>query len=284
MDKYNLEKYKFSVLMSVYYKEKPENLSVCIESILNQDIVPNEIVIVKDGILDQELENVIDRYVRIYKSIFKIVELSKNVGLGNALNEGLKHCSYELVARMDSDDICNYDRFRKQIEVFINNKELSIVGSYIDEYDENMKIQLSTRTVPTENDKIFNYLKHRNPFNHMSVMYRKSDVIDSGMYIEIRGFEDYYLWYRMLNKGYRSHNIDESLLKVRTGNSLICRRIGISYFKNEFYFQKTILNEGYITYFDFISNMLIRGIPRLLPFQLLRFIYFKVIRKGIHQK
>lgn len=284
MDKYNLEKYKFSVLMSVYYKEKPENLDGCIESILNQDIVPNEIVIVKDGILDQELENVIDRYVRIYKSIFKIVELSENVGLGNALNEGLKHCSYELVARMDSDDICNYGRFRKQIEVFINNKELSVVGSYIDEYDENMEVQLSTKKVPIENDKIINYLKHRNPFNHMSIMYRRSDVIDSGMYIEIRGFEDYYLWYRMLNSGYKSHNIDESLLKVRAGDSLISRRIGISYFKNELYFQKMILNEGYISFFDFIRNILIRGIPRLLPFQLLRFIYFKVIRKGIYQR
>lgn len=281
MDKYDLEKYKFSVLMSVYYKENPENLNVCIQSILNQDIVPDEIVIVKDGILGQELENVIDRYVSIYKSMFKIVGLNKNKGLGNALNEGLKHCSYELVARMDSDDVCTKDRFRKQLEIFANAEDMAIVGSYIDEYDENMEIQLSTRTVPTENDKIFNYLKHRNPFNHMSVMYRKSDVIDSGMYIEIRGFEDYYLWYRMLNKGYKGYNIDKSLVKVRTGDALLYRRSGIKYFKNELYFQKVVFKERYIKFSDFVFNVFSRGILRILPISLLRKIYFKLLRRSI---
>ena len=106
---------KFSVLMSLYIKEKPEYLRECIESILCQTVLPDEIVIVKDGPLTEELEQVLEEYISKNPTLYTIVPLGKNVGLGLALAEGMHWCRNELVARMDTDDVCRNDRFEKQL-------------------------------------------------------------------------------------------------------------------------------------------------------------------------
>lgn len=126
---------QFSVLISVYHREVPSYLSASLQSIFNQTLVPSEVVLVKDGPLTPELDLVIDEFVAKYSTL-KIVILPENVGLGRALNEGLKHCSHELVARMDSDDICKPDRFEKQIMAFEQQKDVAVVGSWIDEFED----------------------------------------------------------------------------------------------------------------------------------------------------
>ena len=112
---------KFSVLMSVYYKEKPEWLEFSLSSVLDQTLLPNEIVIVKDGPIDDELNLVIDEYSNKNPELFKVYSLNKNVGLGPALNYGMKQCQYDLIARMDSDDYIVPERFEKQLSIYKEN-------------------------------------------------------------------------------------------------------------------------------------------------------------------
>ena len=159
----------------------------------------------KDGELTPELENVITEYTAKYLQI-RVVPLKQNQGLGKALNEGLKHCSYDLVARMDTDDIAKPDRFEKQIRVFQEHPELDVVGAWIDEFEETTSNIISTRKLPEVHDDICQFAKKRNPFNHPCVVYKKSAVEAAGSYQDFYLLEDYYLWLRMLMAGYQGYN------------------------------------------------------------------------------
>ena len=141
---------KFSVLMSVYAKERPEFLDAALRSLVEQARKPDEIVVVQDGSLTKELEDVINKYLRKieYKHLFKVIQLKKNVGLGCALNAGLKSCSYEIVARADSDDVSLPNRFAEQISYMENNPEVKIISANIQEYDESLTDRLAVRVVP----------------------------------------------------------------------------------------------------------------------------------------
>ena len=124
---------KFSVLLSVYRKEQPAYLRQSLDSIFTQTLLPDEVVLVKDGPLTDALDEVAEDYCRKYP-VIRVVPLSENQGLGRALNEGLKHCSYDLVARMDTDDVAKPERFEKQIAVFCAHPEMDVVGAWIDEF------------------------------------------------------------------------------------------------------------------------------------------------------
>ena len=189
---------KFSVLISVYIKEKPEFLKKALDSIYNQTLRPDEIVLVKDGILTRELENVISIERKKFENQnidFVCVQLQKNMGLGIALQKGLEKCKYEYIARMDSDDIALEDRFEKQADYMRQNSDLSVVGGYIDEFDKEGKI-IRTKTMPLKHTELYKYGKYRNPLNHMTVFFRKKDVLAVGGYQPLKGLEDYYLWSR----------------------------------------------------------------------------------------
>ena len=127
----------FSVLMSLYEKEKPEYLKQCMKSILHQTIIPNQIVIVKDGPLTDELEDVLTDYVEQNPKLYTIVSLDTNQGLGLALAEGIRHCRYDLVARMDTDDLSVRTRFERQLKEFRADPGLDICGSHIVEFEDN---------------------------------------------------------------------------------------------------------------------------------------------------
>lgn len=268
----------FSVLMSVYYKEKPEFLRMAIDSIINQTLNPSQIVIVKDGKLGESLDNVIDEYKIKYPNLFYIVELEENVGLGRALKIGLEYCHYDIVARMDTDDICNPQRFELQMKFLDENKEIDVVGSNIDEFEENITNIISVRKVPEKYEDIIKFIKRRNPLNHMTVMYRKKAVIDSGSYIDFRLNEDYYLWIRMIAKGYRIENIQQSLVYARAGSEMFARRGGLEYAFKDIELQMKMLKLKLINPLDFIVNSLIRVITRLLPNNLRKILYRKVLR------
>lgn len=269
----------FSVLMSVYYKEEPAFLDESLNSIVKQTLVPNEIVLIKDGPLTSGLDAVIDSYVNEYPQLFKIIPLEKNEGLGHALNIGMQYCSHELIARMDSDDINVHDRFEKQVKFLSENEDVAIVGAGIFEFKNKPGDTGSVKLLPAENEALVAYAKRRCPFNHSSVMFRKKYILDAGSYKSMPLFEDYYLWFRIISKGFIIANINEALLYFRIGNDVIGRRQGIGYVKKEIYFFKTSYREGIINTYDFWRALIFRVPLRLLPKSILSVLYKKLLRK-----
>ena len=265
------ENLKFSVLISVYYKEIPEYLELSLESIIDKQILkPNEIVLVKDGPLTKELDNVIEKYINKYPSLFKIISLEKNYGLGKALNIGLENCSYELVARMDGDDISKPERFEEQIETFKSNSNLDICGSWIDEFqmkNEKLEVQ-SIRKVPAKNNEIYQKLKFICAFNHPTVMYKKSKVLKAGSYLQTFALEDYYLWIRLALNKCKMYNIQKSLIYFRVTDGTAKRRGGIKLLKSDLKFQRYLLKEKFINKREYLKNVFIYGIYRIIPWKL----------------
>ena len=196
----------FSVLLSLYHKESPLFLRQSLTSIFTQTLLPIEVVLVEDGPLTDELYAVIKEFTSQHPEL-KVISLPTNRGLGKALNEGLKHCSYDLVARMDTDDIAKPDRFEKQLAIFLEHPEIDVVGAWIDEFEGEVSNVLSMRKVPEQHENILRFAKGRCPVNHPVVMFRKSAVLKAGGYKHFPLFEDYYLWVRMLMNGARFYNI-----------------------------------------------------------------------------
>ncbi len=268
----------YSVLLSVYSKERPEYLHQCFESLLSQTLLPKEIVLVKDGSLTNDLENIIEIMLGRC-SIIRIVALPVNQGLGIALNEGLKNCSSKLIARMDTDDIAKPNRFEKQIKIFQKYPDLDVVGAWIDEFENDTSNIISTRKLPEFNDEIIKYAKQRNPINHPAVMFRKHSVLKVGGYKHFPLFEDYYLWVRMIMNGAKFYNIQESLLYFRFSPDMFKRRGGLNYAIHEYNFQRFLKNEGFISQRTFIKNTSLRFISRIIPNSLRSRLYKKILRK-----
>ena len=260
----------FSVLLSLYIKEKPEFLRECLESLKNQILPATEIVMVFDGAITPELETTVVEYTTVLP--LKIIRLPKNVGMGNAFNEGLKHCSYEWVFRMDTDDICIPERFEKQVSFIKEHPNVILFGSHIAEFNNNINEVVSYRNVPISNKAIRNFSLFRTPFNHMTVAYKRDIAIEVGGY---RAYllEDYNLWLRIIAKGYEVGNIDEVLVYARVGNNMVARRRGKQYIKGEWDLyklkRKLKLQNAFWGFFTF----LLRVIPRMLPTKILKRIY-----------
>lgn len=246
----------YSVLMSVYFKEKRENLMMSIESILRQSVPPTQFVIVKDGLLTDELNEVINYYVKKYIDLFKIIELEKNVGLGRALNEGLEACDNELVARMDSDDISLETRCEKQLNMYADNKDLCILGTNIDEFYDKPSNIITSREVPSKHAKIVRFSKIRSPFNHPTVMYKKSEVLKLGGYSDLRRNQDYDLFVRMLNENCKAANIDESLLLFRADKDNLKRRKSWQRVRGDIVLRYKFWRKGYHSLLDFLFSCL----------------------------
>ncbi|MGR5070377.1 glycosyltransferase [Vibrio alfacsensis] len=268
-------KIDYSVLMSIYFKETKRNLEQCLASIYLQSLHPNEIVLVLDGKLTDELYSTIRRWQKRLPII--TVELESNVGLGKALNIGLEHCSNELVARMDTDDLCMPFRFEKQIEQFIKDPSLDICGTFIKEFDECQNQSFSKRETPLTNDDIKRNCVSMNPFNHMTVMYKKTVVQNSGGYQHMPWMEDWYLWLRMISKNSKSINLPEYLVKARTGLAMIERRSGIDYIKSEWALTKIKVSLQLVSWPRALLIFIVRAFPRFMPKKLL-FLLYKVSR------
>lgn len=254
----------FSVLISVYKKEQPRYLQESLDSVFGQTLPPTEVVLVCDGPLTEELDEVIEHFVQQHQEM-KIVRLSQNGGLGNALREGLRHCSYEVVARMDTDDICKPERFETQIHYLEKHPEIDVVGSWIDEFIEEPSHVISTRKLPEQHDDIIVFGKKRNPINHPSVVFRRSAVEKAGSYRHFLLFEDYDLWVRMILQGAKFHNIQRSLLYFRMSRDFFFRRGGQSYLRSEIQLQRLFYQSHYITWGRMAKNMLIRTTMRCIP-------------------
>ena len=269
----------YSVLMSVYQKEKPEYLRQAIESIQLQTVPTNDLVLVCDGPLNPELDAVIAMKQQEMGDVLNVVRLAKNGGLGNALNEGIQHCKNELVARMDSDDISYYDRCEKQLAVFNTRPKVSICSGIVEEFTTSPEIVDARRVPPETSVEIVEFAKKRCPFNHPCVMYKKSAVEAVGSYQDFYLLEDYYLWLRMLMAGYQGYNIQEPLLHMRAGSDMYKRRAGWKYAKTQARLFKFMKEQDFIGEWQYIKSCVIRSGSALAPNWLRKFMFEKVLRK-----
>ena len=267
----------FSVLMSIYKAEKPSYLTMSLNSVLNQTLQASEIIIVEDGPLTTDLYAILDEF-ESKNPIIRRLRLSENHGLGYALCEGLKYCRYELVARMDTDDICKPNRFEVQVEFMEKNHEVDVLGTWIDEFFDVKENVVSIRKVPEGSKGLYEFGKKRNPMNHPTVMFRKSSVLKAGSYQTCMLLEDYYLWVRMLNMGMVFHNIQESLLYFRLSHDIYKRRGGLKYAITEVKFQIELHKIGYLTIFETIRNIASRFFVRVMPVCIRRRIYRRLLR------
>lgn len=259
--------------MSVYYKEKAEYLKLALDSIINQTLKPDEIVLVQDGKLTEELQAAITEYLQKYPDIFKTYALKQNKGLGKALNFGMQKCSYEIIARMDTDDIAEPNRFELQINEFKQDKELMLCGGQIAEFVNKPTEITGYRNVPLKHNEILSFAKKRNPFNHMTVMFKKQAVQNVGGYADMPYFEDYWLWSRILKLGYKAKNIDQVLVRVRAGQDMIARRGGLNYARCIIRFEKALHSIGIINFAEMICYITMRSVVAIMPESLRLFIY-----------
>ncbi len=270
----------FSVLMSLYIKEKPEYAEQCFLSLLDQTVQAAEWVIVEDGPLTKELYELLNKYEKDNPDLIKRVPLEKNQGLGAALREGVTACSYDLIARMDTDDISRKDRFEKQLQEFEMDPLLDVCGSHIAEFEQSPEKIVACRKVPLTEPEIRSYQKRRDAFNHVSVMFKKQAVLDAGNYRSCPLMEDTLLWANMLKNGARCMNINDTLVYVRIGEDMYERRGGFSYFLKYKEGRKQVLKTGYISYWDYLITIAVQLCVALIPARLRGFVFKKLLHNS----
>lgn len=280
MDKERNVHEPFSIAMSVYKSDNPSFFDRALSSITElQTVMPDEIVLVVDGPISEELNKVIEIYEKKY-DIFNVVRLEKNGGLGNALKIAVENARYELIARMDSDDVSTPTRFEEQLKYFTTHSQTDIVGGDITEFIGTEDNIVGKRVVPQTNDEIREYMKTRCAMNHVSVMYKKSSVQAAGGYQDWFWNEDYYLWIRMWLNNTVFANTGTVLVNVRVGEEMYQRRGGDRYFKSEKGLQNYMLQHkmiGVSTYIKNVGKRLI--VQKLLPNKLRGWIFRTFARK-----
>lgn len=273
---------EFSVLMTVYDKEKPYNLRKSLLTSYLQTIKPTEIILVCDGELTQELYDEIER-IKSEIPILKVYQLDTNVGSGPASRFGVEKCNTDLIARMDSDDYSVETRFEKQIKAFEENPNLIMVGTNI--LEKNTEFT-ALKTVPEKTEEIREYSKFRNPFNNPSSMMKKEYILKVGNYRKFRYLEDYDLTVRLIHDNPTKDflNIQEPLVVMQTDDSSYLRRGGLLYVKTEFFLQVDFYKRGYLTKFELCRNIFVRNIVRVMPNSVRKLIYKKKMRESIEVK
>lgn len=287
---------KYSVLMAVYAGDKVEYVKLAIDSMKNQTVPPDEIVIVVDGPIGADIGAILEKEEKHENStiFFNICRLEKNQGLANALNVGLEICRNDLVARMDADDISLPDRCEKELQQFEKNNSLVVCGCNLDEFeDENecdkeennckekqeRKIKIATsRIVPKENEEIRRFMKKRQPVNHATVIYRKSAVQQVGGYIPLRRKEDFDLFSRMISAGYEFYNVQEHLYLCRVDENNYRRRKSWQNCKNGMLVYRRHLKRGGCNLAQYIEICLGEIIFFLLPYPIMKYLSDKILR------
>lgn len=263
--------------MSVYVKENPDYFMQALDSVIQQSLQPDEIVIVKDGGLTEELETVIEKAKERYPNIVTY-QFENNVQLGRALAKGLELCKYELVARMDTDDIACSNRLALQYDFMQVHPEISVCGGWMEEFnDENSYGKV--KTMPGSSEELRAFARYRNPLNHMTVMMRKEDVLKCGNYIHFPLLEDYELWCRVLSNGYEIANLQEVLVKARVSENIYDRRGGYPYFKQYVVLRRKQKEEGITTGLECCIGIVLSFAMTMMPSFMRKLVYQKVLRK-----
>lgn len=267
----------YSVLLPVYFGDGPLQFAESLLSITGQTLPPSEILVIRDGPVPEGIESILLNYEETGACGFRVIRLEKNVGLGQALRIGVEQCQNELVARMDADDISVPDRCRIQTEKMANDPSLVIVGGQIAEFEASSEVT-GIRKVPLCDNDIRSFINMRNPFNHMTVMFRRSAVLMAGNYAHMPLFEDYWLWVRLIALG-KAENLPEVLVYARTGENMLKRRAGFGYVAKTLRFQRERLREGYISKMTYIINCTIRTAAALIPAGARKILYRAALRK-----
>ena len=270
---------RYTVLMSVYYKEKPAYLKTSIESMLNQTIPPDEFVIVKDGPLSKELDAVIDTFIDKHPGLFTIIENKVNLGLGPALAKGILASRNSLIARIDSDDYSVNTRCEKQLKEFEKDSALEMVGTFEAEFIDNIENVISIHSVPETDSEIRKFMRRRCAVLHPTVMYKKQSVIDSGNYQDVHLYEDYDLFARMvLEHNTKTYNIQENLYYIRTSEDFFKRRGGLKYAQTVLKFKWGQYKKGYMSLKDFILSGFGQAVVCLMPNSMRKWFYMTFLR------
>lgn len=269
--------FKYSILMSVYYKDNPEWLKLAIDCMLNQTIKSDDFVIIEDGKLTEELEKIIKEYEKKY-SFITIKRLEKNMGLGPALAIGVNECKNEWIARMDSDDYSVPERIEREVQI-IKEKNADIVGSSIAEFVDNIENIKAIRKLPETDDEIKKFARRRNPFGHSSLLIRKSKILEAGNYRSYYLCEDYDMWIRMIENDAVCYNIQEYLGYMRISDDFYKRRGGLKYLKSILKFKKEQYNKGFFKIDDYIISSSASICTCLCPNIIRDIIYKKLLRR-----
>jgi len=261
---------KFTVLLPIYKKVEYKTFKLAFDSLLNQSLKPNEILIIFDGPVKDQINNYLNEKLKIYKFI-KLVKFQKNRGLGIVLKAVIKLSKYPYIARCDADDISDPNRFKSQVKYLTNNKNIDVLGSNVNEI-ENNKI-ISKKKVYEFHEDICNNIFIRNPINHSSVIFKKKTILNSGNYENIKYFEDHFLWIKVFLKGGKFHNLQEYLVNMNVDDNFFKRRSGLNYLKFYYNFVKILKYRNIITWKIFLFNLMVRISVILMPLLIIKKMY-----------
>lgn len=280
-----LKKYPdFSVLISVYKREKPEYLDEALSSVENQTIIPTEIILVEDGPIPTDLKKVITKHKKIFGNSFKDIVLEKNQGLAAALRLGTEYVSTNWIARMDSDDISVPNRFEFQLKEIMENPNLAIVGGQVKEFAVNINNVVGQRKVPISQNLICNFIKWRSPFNHPTVMLNKKIVKKVGGYISFGNLEDYYLWSRIIANNYSVKNISDILVYMRVDEGMYARRGRIGNIKYFYRLRGYLRRKKIISPFEELIGDIMMTSNIIIPSLIRKLLYQKVLHNNMNRK
>lgn len=268
----------YSVLLTVYKTDNPNYFKLSLESMINQTAPSDDIVVVKDGPVTEEINAVINELKVNHPEIHPL-QIEKNVGLGLALNEGIKACKNELIARMDSDDISMPTRCEKQLSFFENDPDLDIVGCPVMEFVGTPNNIVGKRDVPLDNESIHKYNKRRDPFNHPTVMYRKSKVLKYGPYGDYRKNQDTDLWIKLLSNGCKAANCPEYLLMFRFDEGTYKKRKSWVNTKLLIEIRRNAWKSGYCSLLDYMFVSCAQLGIYIMPEEFQKIVYTKLLRK-----
>lgn len=269
-----------SVLLSVYRGTEAEELARCLQSIADQTLAPDEVVVVLDGPVAPAVAAAISAFAEHGALPLRKLPFPRNRGLGPALADGLEACSHELVARVDTDDVSVADRFAVQVAEFTTDPALSVLGGLLEEsYRQGHRQWTLTRPAPLGPDDIRRAAVYRNPLSHPTVMFRRQAVLDCGNYQPMLWFEDYDLWVRLLMAGHRCRNLDRVLVRAEADADYFQRRGGLTYLGRELALARRFRQLGFHRPLQSLRFILTRAGFRLVPLRLRSWLYFRMLRQ-----
>ena len=267
----------FSILISIHHATAPDDLDCCLKSLVNQQLRGQQIVLVRDGPIQPAVEKCIEKYTTDLP--FEHLYYAENRGLGPALRDGLGACAHEIVARVDSDDRSLPERFALQTAFLEEHHTVSVVGSWMTEhYQQGGLPSTYVRETPIDPTTVAHYARRRNPLNHPTVMFRKSHVLASGGYQPCLMFEDYFLWARMLAKGYRLANMPRVLVETQIDPTYFTRRGGVGYLRHEIVLLAKLRELGFFSQVDAAIFILTRLPIRIMPVNFREYLYRSLLR------
>ncbi|WP_353427833.1 glycosyltransferase [Polynucleobacter sp. MWH-UH19D] len=269
----------FTVLMAVYRNDDVELFNRAVQSVFANTLLPNHCLIMVDGPVPEALDSAISSLEKAYSPKIQFLRLSKNIGLAKALNAGIAHIHTEWIVRADADDMNLPNRFSELAKAIQGNPEVDLLGSNILEVDKEGN-SVAIREVPTSEVDIRQFVKSRNPFNHMTVAYRRSAVLECGGYPDVYLREDYALWCQFLVRQKRVLNIFKVLVLATAGKEMYARRGGWRYAKAEWEMQRLLVDSGLKGISRGLLDGLLRSIIFVMPSRLRGCIYHYFLRKS----